>query len=477
MAGAKSDVSEVLLRALDDGVTGALLGYTPTGERCTAYTMGGDLLAVQAADDDLALLRRLVNAGHLKARDAGAIEEEVEAGGSAAPLLFERVPEGIVSAALFERFRENLFRFLGGRGPLAFEPMDAVFVDNIQVGHDSRALIEELEEARAILARESLAPGTVLFAGSATVTTEEQIRLMALAEMGTTMAELLELSPYEAARTRMLVRTMLSEGTLEIRRPAPAKAPAAPDYVEDGGNWVTSPPSDGGGADLFPDADGDEHTEEVDRSGFSRSPPVSPVQLLHPSSEEDDLAAFADHDYSRGDGSFVQSRRSLDRVVLRDAPADDGELLVEMEEADPATVRAQRTVVSLNFTGRKLVDTDARRKIEVVNEVLATVVAAIEEEVGNGVGQARAQVLLEGTSGAHAVLFTQIELQPGGRLPVDRVLRNLKKRPEGERRHLLNRALADVIERALSLANEALDQRGMERMLEQIAGYQQRMGV
>ena len=484
MAGDTTDVPETLVRALNEGVTGALLGYTPTGERCTAYVMAGDLLAVQAADDDLALLRRLVNAGHLKAKQAADIEREVESGGAAAPLLFDLLPEELVTNALYERFRENTFRFLAGSGLVAFEPMDAVFVDNIQVGHDTTALLAELTAQREYLAALGLDLRMVLYAGQATASTEEQSQIVALTATGASLAEILDLSPLEATRTQILVATMLDAGTLELRSASASRLPDAPDYFADAGRWVSEPEYDqtpSSDVDILADADGDEHTEEVDRSGFTSTPGVSPVQLLTSNDVDDELAAFADHDYTRADGSFVQAKRSLDRVVLTEAllegPRASDQVVVEMEEADPVAIQSTRAVVSLNFEGRKLVDTDARRKIEVTNEVLSTVVSAIDEALGRGVGQSRAQVLVEGTSGPHAALFSHVELLPGGKLPVDRVLRNLKKRPEGERRYLLNRAMADVIERSLSLADGALDQPGMERMLETIAGYQQRMGV
>ena len=483
MPGETTDVSEILVRALREGSTGALLGYTPTGERCTAYVMGGDLLAVQADDDDLSLLRRLVNAGHLKARQAADIEREVETGGAAAPLLFDLLPESVVILALYERFRENAFRFLGGRGPVAFEPMDAVFVDNIQVGHDTQALLAELQQLRAFLAEVALDPRMGVVAGAGTVSTEEQSTLVTIAGEGATIAELVELSPFEQTRTLALIASMLDRGTLELRA---SRAPDPPDFVADSGRWVTETEREPDIAEvdglMDAEAEGDEHTEEVDRSGFSSAPGVSPVHLLTPVNNDDEMAAFADHDYTRADGSFTQAKRSLDRVVLRDTtlteaapPADT--LLVEMEEADAAALKSAPSVVSLNFAGRKLVDAEARSKIDVVNEVLATVVTAIDAALGRGVGQSRAQVLVEGTSGPHAVLFTHVELLPGGRLPVDRVLRNLKKRPESERRYLLNRAMGDVVERSLSLADEALDQRRMEQMLQTIAGYQQRMRV
>ncbi|MFN7147479.1 MAG: hypothetical protein ACK4YP_27175, partial [Myxococcota bacterium] len=135
------------------------------------------------------------------------------------------------------------------------------------------------------------------------------------------------------------------------------------------------------------------------------------------------------------------------------------------------------SAVSLNFSGPKLQDAEIHRKLSVTNDVLATIAEAIEGVEGRGSGQARLQLLVEGTSVPLAPLFKGVELTQDGRLPVALVVKNLRKRPGGEHRRLLNRGLSDLIERALSAAYEILDEEGLEAMLERIAGYQQRLGI
>jgi hypothetical protein len=180
-------------------------------------------------------------------------------------------------------------------------------------------------------------------------------------------------------------------------------------------------------------------------------------------------------------GDFSSS--VLDRVEVLDGappiqplpPINDG--IIEMEEADASARDGGGRAVSLNFSGPKLADEDALRKLEVVNEVLATVCEAIVKAEGAGAGAARLQILVEGMSGPLVALFKNVEVSPRGTLPSQLILKNLKKRPIAEHRRLLNRGLSDIIERALSMAYETLDEEGMEAMLENIAGYQQRLGT
>lgn len=203
----------------------------------------------------------------------------------------------------------------------------------------------------------------------------------------------------------------------------------------------------------------------------------------------DELDLFSDNERRRGDGSFTVESSLLDKVELFDdsarrkrkvvpAPASPGgDILVEMEDADAAGKEGLAGAVSLNFAGPRLAEDEARRKLEVCNEVLNGLATAIDAQQGAGMGQARVQILVEGTPAAFAPIFKHVEIDESGCLPVDLVLKNLRKRPASEHRRLLKMGLGDLIERALSLAAEELDEAGIEGLLERIAGYQQRLGL
>lgn len=467
-----ADARSVLLRCLDEGLTGALEGETPLVGPVAAYVMMGEIVAARSDDDDETMLRLLVNGGHLGADEARSIRAQIADGTPIAVLFQERLPEDFVAVMLFERFRENLSAFLRSPGEPTFTEMDAVFVENIQVGHDSRALVEELVRQREELASLEADLGRMIWPGQGTVTEDDHVRLVELCAPRVSIRDLLARSPWERGRTLVLLKELIERNVLESesaarrpRRPVPLRS-MPPKPIE--------PPIRGGLVEH------DDHTEEVPRVPTNPQPPGAPRRVIVEPVDievDDELAAFGDYDTSRGDGSFIAQSSTLDRVEVLDVPefVSGGETIIETAEADAAAI--SQSAIRITFEPPRLGDDEAQNKIDVVSEVLATVVSALDETLGTGVGLARVQVLIEGTSGAYAAVFAHVELLPGGRLPADRVLRNLKKRPAAEQRHLLNGAMSDVIERALSLASSCLDDRRLEAMLERIAGFQSRIGV
>jgi hypothetical protein len=55
-------------------------------------------------------------------------------------------------------------------------------------------------------------------------------------------------------------------------------------------------------------------------------------------------------------------------------------------------------------------------------------------------------------------------------------LNNLQRRPEAQRRKLVSRGLADLIDRALARGAEGLDDAHLDQMLTRVAGYRERLG-
>lgn len=177
----------------------------------------------------------------------------------------------------------------------------------------------------------------------------------------------------------------------------------------------------------------------------------------------DDLEAFAGGDGSRGggrDGSFVQDKRTLDRVEVVDVA----------EEPSPGRTEA-------SYAAPTLAETDAMEKIAVANHVLQVVAGAFDRDVGHGRGVATVQLLLDGRPRAFVPLFEGLQAQAGGRLPSERLLHNLRQRPESEQRRLLNQGLLDLMDRALDRAAEELEDETLDAVLEKVVGYRQRIGL
>ena len=484
-----------LVAGLEDGRTGRFVA--DGAPRTDVFVMLGDVLAANSDHDDAELMRLLRVGARLDEPALTALAAQVGGGVPFAELLFEVLPEETLHELLYERFRDNLFRFLNAGGLRAFEPLEAVFTENIQTGFDSRALLEELLALSERVAGLLRAPTIVLAPGAAPARTEAQQGILDRIDVRMALPALVELAPTELNRTLALVQDMLDEGMLvgvlrtgRTAPPTPAPPPpelehTAPARPVPDPAIVDEPPAEAPVPTPVDDYEDDEDTVETPVT------PLSPTSARRPSpayaeedSAEDDLAAFQDYDSSREGGSFSTERDLLDRVDLGldeprpTSPPASTETLIEMEDAENAAGReALKSAVSLNFSGPKLSEDEVQRKLMVTNDVLATIAAAIDTAEGRGAGTARLQLLVESTGVAMAPLFASVELSKDGRLPTGQVVKNLRRRPVSEHRRLLNRALSDLIERALSVSDEVLDEDGLESMLEQIAGYQQRLGV
>ncbi len=429
--------AEWLLDYVESGRTGRVTAESADG-RFEVFVMNGEILAVHASDDGARMVELLQNRGAPQ-RHVDLVARRTAEGVGLSECLFEILPDTQVMPLLREHFRDNLVRVLARATSHVFVPMDAVFTDNIQVGHETRALVTELDAvADQLRAFDALADQIVLRAGELPPD-HHAADVAALCDGTRTVQGVLRRTPREPARVVVALRSLLDEGKVRLEPPAVGRPRAAA--------VAASAPS---AADATPD---------------------------------DEMAAFQDYDSVRAGGDFMTDRALLDRVEVTDgtAPAAGAdvqtvEVVLEMEEAERSAVEASRPV-SLNFSGPKLQDTEAQRKLEVVNDVLAEVATALDVQGGTGSGAARIQLIVEGSPAAFAPLFKGVEVALDGRMAQETLLRNLKRRPAGEQRRLVNRALGDIIERALGVAGEGLDDDALERMLERIAGYQQRLGM
>ncbi len=220
-------------------------------------------------------------------------------------------------------------------------------------------------------------------------------------------------------------------------------------------------------------------------------PPRTDLFEFDDAVDDDTMAFFKDHDRYRGggDGQFTLKKDLLDVVDLgggvghtEEVPADiflprqdDDDGMLEMGEANESELTAEDKVVALSFSAPKLEEDELARKLEVASVVLGHIAAALDARLGPGAGQASVQLLLDGAPSMYAVLFHGVEARLDGTIDVAAVARNIRRRPESEHRGLLDRGIMDLIERGLSYAVEEVDDPSMDRLLQQIAGYQQRL--
>ncbi|MSQ01677.1 MAG: hypothetical protein EXR71_07260 [Myxococcales bacterium] len=503
------------------------------------YVMHGGILAAHSSQDRERLLALLRNSGAVEESRLLAMRRAQASGMTITEELFEFVPDDLLQHLMAERFRENLFQFLQCAGPARFEAMEAVFVENIQFGHESRPLIETLDQLIGTTARLREPPLLVLAPGVGTARDERHIRLTGLCNPRLPLADLVSRSPFEQGRTLALVTEMLESGivipvsttdTSTTGRPR-VRPDAAAKVLVDAGRPEFSRGGTVGSREAVVAALADAVSAAVAKVGRQRDAPSGPDAgsaidaisapiakkssvaavglpgksvVVHsiPSPRplpdyaaespteafDDEMAAFQDYDAQRVGGEFITQTELLDRVELdtsvsdragrvEELPGDAGNVTIEMEDAEHARPHELASAVSLNFAGPKLADEDARRRVDVANDLLVNLVLALDRVGGAGSGQPAAQLLVEGTPGAFASLFKGVEVDASGRLPVDAVLKNLRKRPASEHRRLLNRGLVDLVERGLWLASEELDDTAIEALLVIVAGYQQRLAM
>ncbi len=137
-SGAAADLS----RHLQKGSTGRLSTTTRSVE-VDVYVMNGSVVAAESSDDIKLLLRRLYAAKALSRARATEFGGLADLGEGVFGMLLEEVDATLMERALFERFRDNVSRFLGVRDAATFHPMGAVFVENFQMGHNTHELLLE----------------------------------------------------------------------------------------------------------------------------------------------------------------------------------------------------------------------------------------------------------------------------------------------------------------------------------------------
>lgn len=188
---------------------------------------------------------------------------------------------------------------------------------------------------------------------------------------------------------------------------------------------------------------------------------------------DEDLDAFSDNDYDRSStasGRFSSEARNLDRVEVVAMVQEDAGSPPDPHRTDTSGPRSR-------YAAPPLTPSEAMTKVRVANEVLSAVAEAFDEVLGVGRGPLILQSLVDSAPPAHASVLYGLRVNDLGELPQTVVLRNLQHRPPPEHRLLLNNTLIDLVERSLSIAADDLPEDVVDRVVEIVGGYRQRMGL
>ena len=503
----ESAATHILQDQISKQATGRLSVGVGSGA-ISVWLLKGAIVAATSPSDERQILRLVALADGLPPLRTSALGGVLQAGESIFGALVDEVQPNLVERLLFERFRANLAEFIGGMSRPNFEPLAMVFVDNLQLGHASAALLDECQAL--VDASESLSPELLLVPGSATPTSAfghdvlDRVR-----RQPATVGALMSMLPYEPLFVRAWLVESIASGIVNSSIPRTGDEDADDDWAEDDATENASLPSVI--ASLSPEVQaeaaepqapveiGEQEVEELeldmdpvsesieeprtpglaglaglDGIDFSDDGPPARLQSWLSAAhavDDDELDFFEDHDYAgrggagEGGGKFSTDTHNLDKVSLDAEPPAPDEA-IEVDEA-PAS----------RFGAPGLSESDALAKIEVINDVLRNVVTAFDGNNGSGRGREVVQLLVEGSPNRYSALFATLEIPDSGELPPDDLVANLQARPPSEQRLLLNQALSDLIERALSTVADELPEEVIDTLLEKTAGYRGRLGL
>lgn len=515
-----------LLRSLDEGFVGRL---TVTGRGGSLHLMvtSGELIGSESSEDDILLLRRGVISGLLSRVQAGEMMRKVEQL-PVADQLYDVLDEGIVAGLLFDRFKENIGSWLCAESPIEQAAMPAIILTNVHLNHDSRALVGEIEQvlARTRALRRAEALRTIVRHTGLKVEGEDDKRVLSVVGGGRPLADIVRASPFEELFTLDRVAQLLSDDVLawvsqdtfidddvtEIHSPVPEAAappqaqpqpepPPVPLHslrtipppplddeegddlsgVEDDLSELTLDPDMPSGAELPLEPELEPETFSPADLGLEASPdaPASPaplsVQGFYQGPDQDiadaELAMFSDQDLTRGKNEYVNSSELNQEDYIEIPTAIPDEDSLEAGDAGDGDVHVGNARV--RFSGPMLSDADARQKIEALNNALRVLSLAFDVAMGMGYGRSRIQLLLDGSPNEFGMLFQKLEANDDGSISATELLAHLYRRPPTEHRGLLNRALNDLIERALSVGSEEMGDDAMDDVYNAYADFKQ----
>ena len=205
-----------LLARVDSRSTGKLTVGAGAVE-VAVHLLRGEVVAATAADDDRQSVRMLLSTGILNSSQADEYDVMIESGDDvfSALLIFGRAFDEV----LVGRFRQNLCDYLSSVSAPRFYEQKGVFVANIQMGHDTRRLLDELcaqcDVARVVDVDNLVVRGVVepTTTGSADPMSRTVANLVGTQPR--TISSLLHELPLEPTRARVLIGQLLAIGVLE----------------------------------------------------------------------------------------------------------------------------------------------------------------------------------------------------------------------------------------------------------------------
>lgn len=323
-------------KSLRDHIERAVTGKLTVGRgrsTVSVYLRNGGLIGAESTSDASRLIRRLQVDRALSEERASELLLASQDGESIFGPLFEEVDGAALDTALQDRFRDALADWLAADSEPTFTSMAAVFIDNMQMGVNSEAVLDEalgwIEAALELDVRGTLSAGTGMPRG------KSELMVRALLRGPTVVGELVDLLPLEPWQARAVTAGMVGRGALRFEEPEPEPEPTPePEPV------------------LAPDAEPE--TEMLETEHHEPETELLETEMLEPPTEHydaeteqvdsEDLGFDLEHD----EPEAIMSQTiepALERAGFAVTPMDD-DLLAAFEDADAESEEIDRLLTA-----------------------------------------------------------------------------------------------------------------------------------
>ena len=301
---ARDSAATAELLALAERRATGKLAVGAGGVQVAVYLLHGDLIAAAAPDDERRLLDNALELGLIDEQTHERLQRDMEDDASVFGVLLD-VGGDPFDDVLLARFHQNLCDYLSSTTPPVFEDLAAVFVENVQIGHDTHALIERACTECDVALRLDLDEMLVLGHGPVG---DDPARVLAadlLNDSPRVVRELLHEIPLEPTQARMAIASLVADG-------------------------VAMPSGSRTSIDGFEDLEDFESME--DQTSEEAAPIAEPGMDLPAAADPDELPTL-DPPTNRPD----RTPDVADVIVLEDLSVD-GESTPEEDVDDPPTV-------------------------------------------------------------------------------------------------------------------------------------------
>ncbi len=201
------------------------------------------------------------------------------------------------------------------------------------------------------------------------------------------------------------------------------------------------------------------------------------VSRVHATVERRDTGIFV-KDHGASNGTYVNEDRVAgerllragDRLIIGDTILEFRMWADERAEPEPELADAADTLMgaTIRATSAELSLEEGRRRMDVANRAIGTMLRALDAQDGAGAGRAELQLLADAAPRRFRALFENVEVQRTG-LPVMPVLFNTAQLATTAQRAVLSSGLQDLIERAVQRFGDLVEGDDGDAMLEAVA--------